>query len=165
MMKTGASALIRNVAAALVSAVVLAGCSGVRPYPNTLEKNVVIRTATDSGSIFSKVAAAVDIFSVTSGCETEYLGTVDLDRPSVAVGVPADQLSYMVFVFSSSSFFGSSRSTISHETLLQARAGYSYDVRVSYMDDIYNVAINEQGPRNPGGRKIALRDISVCKTL
>jgi len=165
MINTGASAVVRSVAAVLVTAVILAGCSGVRPYPDSLEKNLVIQTETDSGSMFSKVTAAADIFSVSASCETEYVGTVDLDRPTVAVGVPPDKLSYVVFVFSNASFLGSSRSTISHETLLQARAGYSYDIRVSYNDDMYNVAIDEQGPKNPRGRKIAVRDISACKAL
>ena len=155
----------RYFAALLVAVGVLSGCSGVRPYPNSLEKNAVIRTEADSGSIFSKVSAAVDIFSVTADCRTEYLGTVDLKGPAVEVSIPPDQLSYLVFVFSNSSFFGSSRSTISHETLLEARPGHHYDISVSYIDDIYNVAINDQDPRNPDGRKIAVRDMSACKAL
>jgi hypothetical protein len=164
-MNSSISAVGRYLAAVLIAVVVLSGCSGVRPYPNTLEKNLVIRTEADSGSIFSKVSAAVDIFSVTADCQTEYLGTVDLKGPSVKVGIPSDQLSYMVFVFSNSSFLGSSQSTISHETLLEARRGHNYDISVNYIDDIYNVAINEKDPRNPDGRKIAVRDISACKAL
>ena len=164
-MNTSTYAMGQYVAGVLVAAVILAGCSGLRPYPNNLEKNLVIRTEADSGSIFSKVSAAVDIFSVTADCQTEYLGTVDLKGPSVKVGIPPDQLSYMVFVFSNSSFLGSSQSTISHETLLEARRGHNYDISVNYIDDIYNVAINEKDPRNPDGRKIAVRDISACKAL
>jgi hypothetical protein len=164
-MNSGAFAVVRSVAAVWVSAVILAGCSGVRPYPDNLDKNLVIQTETDSGSIFSKVTAAVDIYSVSTSCETEYRGTVDLDKPTVAVGIPPDKLSYVVFVFSNASFLGSSKSTISHEALLRARAGYRYDIRVSYNDDMYNVAIDEQDPKNPRGRKIAVRDISTCKAL
>lgn len=165
MKNSGALAVVRSVAAVVVTAVILAGCSGVRPYPDSLEKNLVIQTETDSGSMFSNVTAVVDIYSVSASCDTEYVGTVDLDRPTVAVGVPPDKFSYVVFVFSNASFLGSSNSTISHATLLQARAGYNYDIRVSYNDDIYNVAIDEQGPENPRGRKIAVKDISACKVL
>ena len=164
-MNSSNSAVGRHLAALLVALFVLSGCSGVRPYPNTLEKNLVIRTETDSGSIFSKVSAAVDIFGVTANCQTEYLGTVDLKGPSVEVGIPPDQLNYMVFVFSNASFLGGSQSTISHETLLEARRGHNYDISVNYIDDIYSVAINEKGPRNPDGRKIAVRDISACQAL
>ena len=61
-MSSSTSAVARYAAPFLVAVAVLPGCSGVRPYPNSLEKNVFIRTEADSGSIFSKVSAAVDIF-------------------------------------------------------------------------------------------------------
>jgi hypothetical protein len=162
----GAShAAVRSFAAALLAAVALYGCAGVRPYPNTLEKNLRIRTEADSGSIFSSMATAVDIYDVTADCRTEYLGTVDLDSPTVKVGIPPDRLSYLVFVFSRSSFLGSSRSTISHETLLDAHAGSSYDIDVSYAKDIYNVAIRGKEPGTPGAHKIPVRDIGACEAL
>ena len=164
-MNTSTYAMGQYVAGVLVAAVILAGCSGLRPYPNNLEKNLVIRTDTDSGSIFSKVGVEVDIFRVKADCLTEYQGTVNLNGPSVEVGIPPDKLSYMAFVFSNSSFLASSRNSISHETLLEARAGYNYDIRVSYIDDIYNVAISEKHPEKPGGRKIDFRDISACKAI
>jgi hypothetical protein len=165
MVDTRSYALGRCVATGLLGTLILSGCSGLRPYPNDLERNVVIRTVSDSGSVFSKVGVDVDIFSVEANCETEYLGTVDLSDPSVEIGIPPDRLSYMVFVFSNSSFLGSSRSTLSHEALVEARAGYHYDIRVSYVDDLYNVAISETDPRTTGERKIAVRDISACKSL
>ena len=147
----------------LLGVVVLVGCSGLKTYPNDLEKNLDIRTETDSGSIFSKVRAEVDIFRVKADCKTEYQGTVKLSEPYIEVGVPPDELSYMAFRFSNSSFLASSRSTMSHETLLNARAGHSYAVQISYIDDIYNVTITEKHPRNPRGREIGLRDIGACK--
>ena len=142
----------------------LAGCSGLRPYPNTLAKNLHIRTETDSGSVFQKVRAAVDIFSVTADCKTEYRGTVKLKGPSVEVGIPPNELSYMVFVFFNSAFLGS-KSSMSHDTLLKTRAGYDYDIKVNYRDDIYSVTIEERRPRRSKGREIELRDLSACTSL
>ena len=164
-MSNNSYALGRCVAAVLLGTVILSACSGLRPYPNNLETNVVIGTVSDSGSVFSKADVHVNIFSVTADCKTEYLGTVDLDRPSVEIGIPPDKLSYMAFVFSHSSFFGNSSSTVSHETLLEARAGHHYDIRIRYVDDIYNVAINEMQPRSTDVRKIAVRDIRACKSM
>ncbi len=152
------------VAGVLLAAASLAGCSSLKTYPNDLEKNLVIRTETDSGSMFSKVRAEVDIFNIKANCKTEYQGTVNLNEPFIEVGIPPDKLSYMVFVFSNSSFLANSSSTMSHETLLKARAGYNYDIKVSYMDDIYNVAISENHSREPKGRNIDLRDLSACKS-
>ena len=158
-------AMCRHFAAVLVAIAVLSGCSGLRPYPNTHEKNLVIQAEADSGSMFSKVSAAVDIFSVTADCQTDYQGTIDLKGPFVEVGIPPDQMSYMVFVFSNSSFLGGSESMISHETLLEVRRGHHYDISVSYIDDIYNVAVSEKNSQNTDGRKIAIRNISACKAL
>ncbi len=154
--------MARFIAAVLFAAISLAGCSGLRSYPNDLEKNLVIRTDTDAGSMFSKVRADVDIFRINANCKTEYHGTVSLNEPSVEIGIPPDKLSYMVFVFSNSSLLGSS-STMSHETLFKTRAGYTYDIKVSYIDDIYNVAISEKHPREPKAQIIALRDMAACE--
>jgi hypothetical protein len=153
------------VAGILLTAGLLAGCSGLRPYPNTLAKNLHIRTEADSGTIFQKVRVAVDIFGVASDCTTEYRGTVKLKGGSIKVGIPPGELSYMVFVFSNSSLLAGSRSSMSHETLLKTRAGYDYDIKVSYRDDIYSVTIEETHSRRSKRREIELRDLSACTSL
>lgn len=143
----------------------LAGCSGIRPYPDTVGKNMLIRTETKSGSIFSKVRAAVHIYRVDANCQIEYEGTIKLDEPSVAVGIPSNRSSYLVFDFSSSSFLANSRSSISYETLFRPRAGHNYDAMVSYKDDIYNVEIRETNTRKSSGRVIDRQDLSACNAL
>lgn len=147
----------------LLSAIgLLASCSGLKSYPNTLEPNLQIRTETKSGSVFSGVRAAVGVYRVDERCQIEYQGTVDLDKPIVAVGIPADRASYLVFGFASSSFLGSARSTVSHETLLRPRPGYSYQIEASYKDDIYNVVIREVHPRTGASRAIEFQRLSAC---
>jgi hypothetical protein len=141
----------------------LASCSGLKPYPNTLEPNLQIRTETKSGSLFSGVRAAVGVYRLDERCQIEYQGTVDLDQPIVVFGIPADRASYLVFDFASSSFLGSVRSTVSHETLLRPRPGYSYQIEASYEDDIYNVVIREVHPRTGASRAIELRRLDACR--
>ncbi|NIR31905.1 MAG: hypothetical protein GWN84_21875 [Gammaproteobacteria bacterium] len=153
-----------HVAAVLLSIGLLAGCSGVKTYPNTLTKNLHVQTETDSSSLFSTVRAAVSIYGVDADCQLEYEGTVALDESSVAVGIPSDRASYLVFDFSKSSFLANSRSTISYETLLKPAAGRIYDIKVSYIDDIYNVEILETNPGNGAGRHIERRNLSSCKS-
>lgn len=143
----------------------LTGCSGIKTYPNTLYKNLHIKTQTDSGSMFSKVRAAVDIYRVDADCKTEYEGTVQLKNPSFDVGIPADRLTYLVFVFSSSGFLSSSSSTITYNTLLRPRVGYDYDINVSYIDDIYNVVIWETHPRKKKSREIELKELNACDSF
>ncbi len=140
----------------------LIGCSGIKTYPNTANKNFYITTETDSGSMLSKVHTAVDIYRVDADCKTEYEGTVQLKSSSVDVGIPPERLSYLVFVFARSGFLSSSSSTITYGGLLKLHADYRYDVKVSYLDGIYNVVIRETNPNKKKSREIELKDLSEC---
>ena len=141
----------------------LAACSGIKTYPDMPEKNLQVRTSTDSGSIFSSVRASLSISRVDAQCRTEYEGTVALKKESVQVGIPVERWSYLVFHFSSSGFLSSTVSTIAQATLLKPRAGYRYDVEVTYRDDTYNVVIHESRTGTGNGREIALRRLDACE--
>jgi len=148
--------------ACLLGVFLLAGCSGIKTYPDASPKNLLVRTEARSGSAFASVRVAVHIHQVAPSCRTEYLGTVQLNEPSVEIGIPADRLSYLEFSFVSSSFLGGSTGTISYATLLRPRAGYIYDATARYADGIYYVAIRESGPRGSAGRQVARRGLAEC---
>lgn len=145
-----------RLALAWLALTLMAGCSGLRPYPDTSgSKNLTIRTNA------SKVRAELDVHSVDPHCRAPYIGTVDLDKPTVTVGIPTDAWSYLKFDFASSSLLrGSHR--MSKATLLRARAGHRYEVDVKYRDDIYDVVIRELSPRG-AAREVPLRDLASCE--
>ena len=143
----------------------LVGCSSKYTYPNTLTKNLHIQTKTQSGSFFSSVRAAVGIYQVDNDCRIEYQGTVDLDERPISVGIPSGRPSYLVFEFASSSFLANSSGSISYETLLLPIAGRDYDIKVSYMDDIYNVEIRESRPGDAMVRNIERKDLRACSSV
>lgn len=145
-----------------LAAGLLAGCSGIRPYPDTPDRNLLIRTDARSGSAFSRVRAAVDIYRVDEQCRADYQGTVELDQPEVSAGIPADRSSYLAFRFSGSGLLGGTSSSISKETLLNPRAGHRYDIDVTYRDDIYNVVIREYPASGGPGRDIEFRNLRDC---
>ena len=146
----------RRVCATLLAASLLAGCSGIKTYPDTLPKNLRIHAT------ISKVQAALHIHRVDASCQTEYQGTVQLDKPSVEVGIPAGRQSLVAFTFSSSSFLTGSSRSVRYDTLLTPRAGYTYDVKVSYLDNIYNVTVREIDPRRSSSREIERRGLNAC---
>ena len=147
---------------ALAATSALLGCSSLRPYPNDLPiKNLHIRAATSSGSLFSSVRAELDVHSVDGACQLRYLGTVSLDGSDVAVGIAADRGSYLVFHFLSSNFLGSSRGRISRELFMHPRAEQRYEVDVSYRDDLYDVVVRERLAR--GTREVPLQDLRACR--
>lgn len=128
----------------------LCGCAATKSYVATAEDNVRISTMAESGSSFSSIRAAMDVHSVDADCRTTYQGTMELDRSPITTGIPAGQESLLVFVFSNSSFLGSSRSTIRYETLLSPRSGYGYEIDVQYVDGAYDAVLYEV---DRGGRR------------
>jgi hypothetical protein len=143
-------------AALLLLLALAGGCSGLRTYPTDAAGNLAVRAQVDGD-----VRAALHIHRVDAQCHTEYVGTVQLDRP-VALGLPPGQASYLVVSFDTSSLLGGSRST-SAGTLLVARAGARYELAVRYHDSIYDLALAEVGAR--GRQGLPRRDLAACRTL
>ena len=147
----------------ILAAGVVSGCSTVKPYPNTLEKNVHIWEETDSGSFFTDLEVAVDIFSVASDCRETYEGTVYLEDGPIDVGIPVNKKSYLKFFYLKSGLFGQNKGKVSHGSLLKAREGHRYDIKLTYDTDIYNAEILEIFPGRSENRKIDLREFAHCK--
>ena len=142
---------------ALCLAALLAGCAGGVRYADLPEKNLVIRTQV------SEARAVLGVHAVDAQCKPSYEGFVDLDQPVVRVGIPPGRLSYLVFEFATSSFWSNRRGSISQETLLRPRRGATYDVRVTYKNELYEVVVREV----PGGggrpRELPLSELSACR--
>jgi len=151
-----------RVAIWLLGAGLLAGCSGIKTYPDTSPRNLIVKTEARSGSVFSSSRVAVHIHEVDASCRTTYLGTVQLSESVVEIGIPPDRPSYLVFNFYSSSFLGGSSGSINYETLLRPRAGYTYNASARYADGIYQVAILESGPGRSKGLEIERRELADC---
>jgi hypothetical protein len=152
----------QRLAAAMV-VMLAAGCSGLKPYPNDLPiKDVTIRTAASAGSVFSSVKVELDVHGVDASCGTRYLGTLQLDRPTVAMSLPAGRRSLLTFQFLSSNFLGSSRGSISRQVWITPRPDQRYEIDVTYRDDLYDVVVRER-VRNDALREVALHDLSACR--
>jgi hypothetical protein len=154
--------MVRGVLLCLAVAL-MAGCSSLKTYPSRSPENVVVSSAIESGSFFSSMRGSVHIHELDAGCRTNYLGSVKLDQPKVALGLPAERASYLVFVFEGSSFLGGSSSSSSSAAVLKPRAGYRYEVAVSYRDSIYNVVLRESDPRRGSSRELPRQELKGCK--
>ncbi len=154
--------MLRHIVVLIVFAGLITGCSGLRPYVSDYEKNLYITTRTEASGFLASVDAAVDIYSVNSDCARQYQGTVDLRKTSVTVGLLPNTLSYLSFTFESSAFLTNSHGTMSYDTVLVPRDGYVYDVSVSYIDNIYNVAIRERNSSNGESRELVATVLDSC---
>ncbi|HEY1291021.1 MAG TPA: hypothetical protein VGF58_22025 [Burkholderiales bacterium] len=146
---------------AFVGVTLLAACSSLRDYPHVAPENVQVKSKLESGSMFSSMRGAVHIHELDGTCHTSYVGTVKLDQPSVALGLPAERASYLVFVFAGSSFLGGSSSSTSAGTVLKPRPGYRYEFTVTYKENIYNVVLRESDPRG-GSHELPRQQLKGC---
>jgi hypothetical protein len=148
----------------LCLSILLSACSssGIKPYSSELKNNIQVRTKTSTESYFSSIKARVDIYQVDKDCKVNYQGSVKLDKPVVDIGIAEARNSYLVFGFASSSFLGGD-SSISYDTLLKPRKGYTYEIEVSYADNIYNVEMFELGRKKSVKRQIETAELDACK--
>ena len=154
--------MTRSACLALASAL-LTACSGIKTYPDVRPRNLRIHGEASSGSIFSTVRASVHIHGVDAKCHSEYLGTVRVEERPAEVGIPAGRTSLLAVTFYSSSILSYSNSSTRYETLLTPRPGYSYDMKISYAEDIYNVVLREIDPRGSRAHELARVSPDSCK--
>ncbi len=153
----------------LLFAGVLAGCSGLPPYESDFPANLNIKTKLSSPSVLltAPLAGTFDAFmhvtAVDHRCQKNYRGSVKLGSPTVSVGLPADQPSYLVFEFSGRSAPTRGSASSKYSTLLVPRSGYQYDVDVAYADQMYSITVYERNPRGGARREIERRPFSACE--
>ena len=138
----------------LLLAALIAGCSGLKTYPNDAPKNLRVATQLEGAR------AVLHVHEVSGPCATRYEGTVALDQPVVEVGVPAGRPSYLVVSFDTSSFLGGRRGT-SVGTVVTPREGYRYELGVRYQKEIYDVALREID-RKGASRELPRRGLGGC---
>ena len=88
----------------MFSAMVSAGCSSIKTYPNTLSKNMHVTTKLSSGSRVTSTSAVFDIYRVDAKCELTHEGRLDLDEAKTEVGLPTNTPLYLEFIFSNSNY-------------------------------------------------------------
>jgi len=139
-----------------LAAALLAGCSGVRPYPSRSENNARVFAVTQGG-VLTSVEASLDVYAVDPACQLGYQGTVTLREAPQTVGLPVGTPSYLVFRFDRSTFLAGNRGSISYETLFTPRKGELYAFAASYRDSTYDVIITDAR-----GREIDARALDTC---
>jgi hypothetical protein len=141
-----------------VCLIMLSACSGLRPYANTMEKNLLVRTKTDSGSFFTSVKSRVDIYAVDDACKLTYLGTIDLKKKEVPIGILNSSPTYLDFVFSKSNFLANASGSTSFDVYLTPRSGYEYLAEASYLEGIYDVTIKEKKIGSNTMKELEMKD-------
>ena len=147
--------------AVLVVTLSLAGCSGLRPYPNTVAKNAVIHVRTDSGTLLSRTGVELDLYTVDVGCGSKYLGTLELHDASVELGLPLDTQVRLAYVFARSALLGTSGTT-TIEMIVTPQRGYRYEFDISYLKTGYTATGRRFAPGQAHGTDIEHTRLLDC---
>jgi hypothetical protein len=135
----------------------MTGCSGIRPYPNTKDKNLFVDLKTDRG-----VRVSLDVYRVGPDCRVDYQGTVRLGNKRSEVGIPSGERLFLSFNFARSSIiFG--KSSMGHGTLIKPRDGKIYRAEATYRDSMYNVEIYEAASLDAKGSEVEHLELNQCK--
>lgn len=147
-----AAALARS-CASLVIAVSLAGCSGLRTYPNSVAKNAVVHVQTDPGTLLSRKGVELDLYTLDAGCGSKYLGTLELHDGSVELGLPLDAQIRLAYVFTRSALLGTGGTTII-EMIVTPQRGHRYEFDVEYLKTGYTATGRDFAPGQARGTDI-----------
>jgi hypothetical protein len=152
---------MRLLAWSLIGCVLLGGCSSLKTYQSSGEKNMLVRVKNEGGGFFSSTRPDMHIFSVDAACETKYLGTVELDAPRVEIGLPVGQTVLIEFVFQKSTLGGQQAAT-AVELMATPRKGTRYEFDVSYLRNGYTATGMEFQPGQAKGREMEYRRLRDC---
>lgn len=147
--------------AVLAAALSLAGCSGLRSYPNTLARNAVIHVQTDAGTLLSRTGVELHLYTVDVKCRSEYLGTLELQDASVELGLPLDRQVRLAYVFARSTFLGTSGTT-TVEMIVTPQRGHRYEFDVSYLKTGYTATGRDFAPGQARGTDIEHARLLDC---
>lgn len=143
----------------LFVALLIGGCaSNTKPYRADLPQNLEVISNIES------VEAVLHIYSSDKQCESVYLGSVNLDRNSLQLGIDTGRPSLLVIGFSSSSFWSSSSEYIDYAVTFVPGKAYHYKIDVSYNDNIYNITVYEINRANGNKREMQDSELQNCRT-
>src|SRR5919109_557338 len=153
--------MLRLLTGIVLALALLAACSSTKIYRNAGEKNMLVRVKNEGGGFFSSTRPNVHVFSVNAACQAEYLGTLELDAPSIEVGLPVGQTVLIEFVFSKSSLGGHQAAT-AVEMMATPRKGTRYEFDVAYLSNGYSATGVEFQPGQTKGRELEYRRLRDC---
>lgn len=145
--------------------ILVSGCSSIKYYPNTLDKNMnVTVTVAESGSFFQDIETYFHVYTLDNQCTQEHLGVVDIPDSEVEVGIEVGKRQVIEVAFEvGGNFMSSSTSVTRADAIITPRKDYYYQVNASYDDGIYDMEVFEKKSRQSKGKAIKVIPAYDCQ--
>ncbi len=150
--------MMLRIVAVCIAAALVGGCSSIKPYPNTLAKNMRVSVKVDSGSVVKSTSALLDIYSVDAKCQIAHEGRLELEDATTNVGLPTNKPVYLEFIFANSNYLTRNSSSTTYGLVFTPHAGSNYQVKAQYSSGIYDVVV-----RDSAGRVVEQTQLGNCR--
>lgn len=160
--KSSMGLVIRIVSMVVVASLIGCTTNTYKDYQNTSPKNVVVRLSQDSDL---GVTARLSIHRVNKKCRREYLGTVQVTKKPIRVGIPNGRLTLLAFYFVNKDprWYMNETGTINVNALVKPRRGYRYDAKLIYENTSFEVKLYEINKRSRKRRALNIVGLNACK--
>lgn len=134
----------------------LAGCSSLKTYPSSSAKNLIVYLdkKSDSG-----VEGRADIYLLDKQCQGPYQGSSWFNKSPKKIGIKKGRQTLVSLKYLLSDWL-KGKSSITADVLIQARSGYRYEAKLSYIDEAYETFVYEINRRT--GKKTPMKTMGIA---
>lgn len=139
----------------------LLGCaSSPQPYRGNYEKNLTVHlNLSDPRGLLSSAAASVGVNDMVDDCSSQYQGFVALSPGSNKIGLQPGHATYLIFTVSHGRL--GKRSNFGRGMLLTPAAGRQYEVRIDYVNDMFDLRLYETS--QSGRKELTIVPLTSCR--
>lgn len=142
-----------------LAALLFSGCSDIKTYQDTPDKNLHVHVKLKDDD--ERITGYLNLFAETSKCHFDYVGSVELNKSVVDIGLPPGKNLQMTFDVTRSSILGGTHD-MKLSAALRVRAGYNYYAKFSWVDGMYDLKMFESLPHRSSMRKIPVDPSNGC---
>jgi len=136
------------------------GCSSLKLYPDNLYKNLSIKLQKDKSTFFTDIETYLHIYKIDKQCKRTYMGSVELNKKNMQVGLPVNQKLFLDFAFVRAG--GGSSSVIKEGTMINVKSKTRYLADVLFEDGIYDVSMSYRKNKKNKSAKFKMIPIKAC---
>jgi hypothetical protein len=139
------------------------GCSSVKNYNSTPDKNFSLRVKIEDKNVEAEVYILGGLKECEGKGDLPALGRVELQQGETEIGLVPDKLYLLKIYFNTKNFFGDEIANTLQRALIIPKAGKKYRVNLNYAEKMYDVSIFEMDTKNSVGKRIPIVPYNMCK--
>jgi len=142
---------------------VASGCSSVKKYTSTPDKNFSVRSKIEDKNVDAEVYILGGLKECEGKGDLPALGRVELQQGETEFGLAPDKLYLLKIYFNTKNFFGDEIANTLQRALIIPKPGNKYRINLNYAEKMYDISIFEMDTKSSVGRRIPIVPYNTCK--